>query len=541
MKPRLPLCRLGRASGRFARVLRKEDGFSLIEAVAAILIVMIFMAASAASLISGYRAIRQTKYFQQGTALGNRAIEGARDVPYERLGMLNSDLADPDIMSTCPGLPSPGNFYDPGGGTLTCERIVSADGGVDVINHIQTVEVEAGKVFTIKRYVTWVDNDDQGGTGQDYKRLSVVVEWDDNGTTDSFETSTFVSRARRGLPVPKFVLSPVAQTKQVEPGQRVTFAHSIENLGITDTYDIEMPVPGWVPVEFYADAGEIGVYEPGVDMPLPDYNGNGTPDTGSILTNGITYFLAVVTVPSTQPNGGVDVPLTAISGVDDEVTAESANRAGVGPVGIGLYLHHNPSPPVQTTAPPQNSMFMNTTLPTATTLHKYSTDYPTAPAPVYPGRYLERRDTTPFEDESPPPASRGSRMVNWVYPVPQSTLFEGTTGSITLWVAPHRLCDQRISLRFYIRSKVAVGSNNAANTDLLAQLDKTVDAPGGTGPPCAFTQVDVPFTLVPGTEIQTDSYIELKVVVNSTSGDHALIAYDTATYLSRLFMPQATS
>ena len=353
MKPRLPLCRLGRASGRFARVHQKEDGFSLIEAVAAILIVMIFMAASAASLISGYRAIRQTKYFQQGTALGNQAIEETRDVSYDALGMLNSDLAgDSDISGNCPGLDVvPGSFYDPGGAALTCERIVSADGNVEIMNHIDPESVE-GKVFTIKRYVTWVDTEDQGGPEEDYKRVSVVVEWTDNGTTDSFETSTFVSRARRGLPVPKFELTPASQTKYVEQGFTATFAHSIENLGIVDAYDIEMPVPAGWGIEFYADdqvSGQSGVYDPLYDEALTDTNGNGIPDTGNIATSEVSFFLAVVTVPITQPNGGVDVPLTATSGVNDEVIGTSANRAGVGPVSIALYLHNNPSPPGGTT------------------------------------------------------------------------------------------------------------------------------------------------------------------------------------------------
>ncbi|MDQ3659967.1 MAG: hypothetical protein M3454_02685 [Actinomycetota bacterium] len=540
MKLHSPLFRLGRVSGRFGRVAVREDGFSLIEAVASILIVMIFMGASAATLISGYRAVRQTKYFQQGTALGNRAIEGARDVAYDRLGMLNSDLAgDTDILSACAGLASPGDFYDPGGGALTCERIVSADGGVDVMNHIQTETVE-GKPFTIKRYVTWVDNDDQGGPGQDYKRFSVVVEWDDSGTTDRFETSTFVSRARRGLPVPKFELTPSAQTKQVEQGQSVTFAHSIENLGIVDAYDIEMPVPlGWG-IQFYADDdldGEIGVYDPSFDELLTDTNGTGTPDTGNVATNGVTYILAVVTVSAAQPNGAVDVPLTATSGVNDEVTEVSANRAQVGPVGIALYLHHNPSPPVgDTTAPAQDQMRMNITAPTATTLYKYSTNFYNPTTPVYPGRYLERQAATPLQDESPPPAARGVRMVNWEYQVPTSTLFEGD-GSVRLWVASRDQNCAGISLHYYIRRRPPNNSNSLAQTTLLSEGDMTV--PAGGSPPCAFTQVDVPFTMTAVT-IPTNNWIELKVVVNSASADHALVAYDTTAYPSFLSLPQVT-
>ena len=553
MKRRLPLCRLGRASGLFARVHRKEDGFSLIEAVAAILIVMIFMAASAASLISGYRAVRQTKYFQQGTALGNRAIEETRDISYDALGMLNSDLAgDADIIPNCPPPVGPG--YDPGP-DLNCERIVSSDGNVEITNHIQTVPVE-GKVFTIRRYVTWVDTENQGGPEQDYKRVSVVVEWTDNGTTDSFETSTFVSRARRGLPVPKFELTPASQTKYVEQGFTATFAHSIENLGIVDAYDIEMPVPAGWGIEFYADdqvSGQSGVYDSLYDEALTDTNGNGTPDTGNVATSEVSFFLAVVTVPVTQPNGGVDVPLTATSGVNDEVIGTSANRAGVGPVSIALYLHHSPSPPVENAAAPGlNVMRMNTTVPTAATgPFRYSNNIynppPLPPAPpsaaTYPGRYLVRQPTTPLVDQTDSGPGGAGKVVNWLYPVPTDAKFQGN-GSVKLWLASHNQNCDAVSLHYYIRRKDAANSNTAGTTTLLSQGDMTV-SPGGTAP-CAFTPVTVLFTIPdPGVTIPTNNVIELKVVVNSAAGtsapaNNALIMYDTTAYPSRLIMPQVT-
>ena len=538
MKPRLPHCRLGRTSGRFARVLRKEDGFSLIEAVAAILIVMIFMAASAASLISGYRAIRQTKYFQQGTALGNQAIEETRDVSYDALGMLNSDLAGDTEIVGCAALGA-GSFYVPGP-ALECERIVSADGNVEITNHIDTESVE-GKVFTIRRYITWVDTEEQGGPEEDYKRVSVVVEWTDNGTTDSFETSTFVSRARRGLPVPKFELTPASQTKYVEQGFTATFAHSIKNLGIVDAYDIEMPVPAGWGIQFYADdedLGAIGVYEAANDEALTDTNGNGIPDTGNVATNGVSFFLAVVTVPITQPNGGVNLPLTATSGVKDDVTADSANRAGVGPVSKTLFLHNNPSPPGGTTTA-QNQIPMNTTAPTAATLYKYSTDLYNPVAPIYPGRYLVRQATTPPVDQASTGAGGPGKMVNWVYQVTAAPAQLQGNGSVRLWVAARDQNCSAISLHYYIRRKNAANSNTAGTTTLLSEGNMTV--PAGGAAPCAFTQVDVPFTLA-ATTIPTNNWIELKVVVNQApaSADNALIAYDTSTYPSRLILPQVT-
>jgi hypothetical protein len=443
--------------------------------------------------------------------------------------MLNSDLAgDSDIVASCAGLGA-GNFYDPGPG-LSCERIVSADNNVAITNHIQTVPVE-GKPFTVKQYVTWVDNSPQGGPDQDYKRLSVVVEWNDNGTTDSFETSTLLSRARRGLPVPEFDLTPDTQTKQVEAGQTVAFAHSIENLGIIDAYDIEMPVPlGWT-VQFYADDqtdGEIGVYDPAFDEALTDTNGTGTPDTDNVDTDEVFYLLAVVTVPATQPTGTVDVPLTATSGIKDDVTETSENKAKVAPLGIRLYLYHNPHPPVANTTA-QNQLLMNTTAPVATTLYKYSTNLYN-PVAAHGGRWLPKLASTPAATES-----NTSRYVNWIYQVPTTTVYQGN-GSVRLWIAARDQNCSAVSLHYYLRRKNNATSNNASQTTVLNEGNLTVA--GGGVAPCDFTQVDVPFILTP-VSIPSNNIIELKVVVNSISAADALVAYDTTLHPSRLFLPLA--
>ena len=250
----------------------------------------------------------------------------------------------------------------------------------------------------------------------------------------------------------------------------------------------------------------------------------------------MSFFLAVVTVPLTQPNGPVDLPLTATSGVNDEVIGTSANRAGVGPVSITLYLHNNPSPPVGTTTA-QNEIAMNTTAPTAATLYKYSTDLYNPLTPIYPGRYLVRQATTPPVDQASTGSGGAGKMVNWVYQVPTSTLFEGN-GSVRLWVAAHDQNCAAVSLHYYIRRKNNANSNTSGTT-LLSEGNMTV--PAGGPAPCAFTQVDVPFTLA-ATTIPTNNWIELKVVVNQApaSADNALIAYDTSSYPSRLIMPQVT-
>jgi uncharacterized repeat protein (TIGR01451 family) len=103
-----------------------------------------------------------------------------------------------------------------------------------------------------------------------------------------------------------------------DPGDVVVYAHTVTNNGNDDdTFDLSATSSqGWT-VAIYADAGVIGVYEPGTDLPIAD--------TGVLTADAVYTILVTVAVPAGAANGTVDTTtVTATSqfnvGVSDSAT-----------------------------------------------------------------------------------------------------------------------------------------------------------------------------------------------------------------------------
>lgn len=484
------------------------------------LLVALMFTALSAGLMGGLRATRDARLYQQATSHGEEAVEAARDLPYDTLVMQTSDLAgDPRIES--------GPMFDPDeSGPLVAEPIVTSSSGGSIVPHV-TTEVIGNTTFTTSRYVTWVDDAVQGGPAQSYKRMVVIIEWQMGNRTNSYVTSSFIALARRGLPVPKFELSPKAQTVEVEQGNLVVFPHTIRNLGIVDTYDLEIPATenprSWV-INYYKDEGQIGTFEPVTDSLLLDTNSTGTPDTGSVSTNEITYFLVVFLLAPTEAPGTVNMTLEATSGANDSVSHTSEDTVIVGFAGLTLNLHNNPTPPTgDTTA--QKPLAMNLTPVSGTTLYKYSTNYYTN----QPGRYVDRKNASHSETST-------QYMANWVYQVPNSPTFNGTV-EVKLWVAlkDFSCTGGAVDLRAFLRTK----ATDITDTGTQIASGDGVMVPVGVGI-CPFQQITITMTLA-NVSVPINTWLELKVTNRNASGDAALIAYDTTTYRSTIKLPQVSS
>ncbi len=508
---------------------RSEEGFSLIEAMAALFVAAIVIGASVATAISGYRAVRSTKFFQQGTALGNEFTELARDLQYDELNMQTSDLTGDTRITgagTCGSVPGT-HYFDPDStGPMTCEAIVNVASGAGIADH-QTTEDVGGKTYTVSRYVTWVDADTQGSTGQDYKRVSTVVEWTTPNGTKSFRTSTNVSQARRGLPVPGFTLSPTTLTTKTQTaGQSAVFPHTVVNEGITDAYDIILTgIPGGWTTAIYADAGTIGTYDAGTDVLLTDTNGSGVVDTGNTATDEVFEFLVVVAIPGGTATGNYNFTVTARSGADSTVTAVSPDRVTVGVAGLTYYLHNNPTPPTANTTA-VSYLTMNSTAPTAATLFRYSTNHHNADS----GRYLDKSSISDTQSDN-------KLMAAWRFQVSAASTYTGA-GEVRLWnMVKGFACDKALVVQVYVRHKA---SNDTTTGTAMASASLNIPAPGGAAP-CAYRESVIPLTFT-GTSVAANRWIELKVEVNTTgSGDAGLFAYDTTAFPSRLILPTPTN
>lgn len=506
------------------RDLSEQGGFTIIEASVAMLLVALMFTALSAGLIGGLRATRDARLFQQATSMGEEAVEAARDLQYDTLVMQTPDLAgDPRIQS--------GPKFDPDqSGSLVAEPIVASSSGGSIVPHI-TTEVVGNTTFTTSRYVTWVDNAIQGGPAQSYKRMVVIIEWQIGNQTNRYVTSSFIALARRGLPVPKFELAPTSQTVEVQPGNIVVFPHTIRNLGIVDTYDLAMTTNprGWV-VNYYKDGNANGSFEPVVDSLLLDTNSTSSPDTGSVATNGIAYFLAVFALGPTEVPGPVEMTLTATSGANNSVNHTSKDTVIVGFAGITLNLHNKPTPPTGNTTA-QSEMAMNLSPVSNIVLYKYSTDLYAYPLPGEAGRYINFKVPNANETET-----SKQYMANWVYQVPGKTVLNGTV-ELKLWVARAGFdCGGPAHIRAFLRDK---SKETDSGGDSLLATGNAVMVPSGVTS-CPFQQITLTMALTNVT-VQKGRFLELKVTNPNTTGRAVLSAYDTETYWSTLKLPQVSS
>ncbi|HVE76587.1 MAG TPA: hypothetical protein VND22_07470 [Actinomycetota bacterium] len=532
---------LMRISSLIRRRLDDESGFTIAEALASLMVVSVLTTALSYSTISAYRTIREVKNYQLATALGNQAIEAARDMQYENIVMRTSDLAgDANILASCPGHTGTA-FLDPdGSGPLLCEPIVRAAGaGTSVVNPHTVTHTVSGQRYTSRRYVTWVDDTAQGGTGQSYKRMTVRLEWTAGaGDTDSFTASSFITRAKRGLPTPKFTLSPVTQALSVGQGKQVVFKFSIKNQGIPDAYDLTLPRPAGRPwtISFYRDVDSNGQFDSPTDTvsAFTDTNASGVVDTGNVVTGQTLSFFAVWTLqPSAlEPVGTYNMVLTAASGVEPTSTKAAAAVLTVTLLDpVNLVLHNRPTPPTGDTNA-QVNLSMSGVTSTSSTLFRYSQDLTTAGnGGANVGRYVRKGNNLATE-------ALPVNMVNWNYQLPERSTFQGQA-DMTIWVGSNDfVCNQPIVFSVFLREKssdtTTVGTTFATTTINLVPVVGT--------DPCPFQEVSVPLNISTSRQIARNNWIEAKIVVTSATGSQgALFAYDTTVYPSKLVMPRTGS
>jgi len=495
-----------------------DDGFTIVESLVTMMLVVIIFTGATASIASTLDVLEINRRFAQATGLGNAVIEEARDLRFDDLIMSDSDstvAADPLITGT-------GELvFDPDGGdSLAAEKLVISASGGTIDPHTATRTID-NTDYTVHRYVTWVDDTTQGGPDDDYKRYTAVITWDIGGRTYTYQTSTFFSAARRGLPTPSFDIIPETQSATAEPDAQVVFTHGVRNTGIVDTYDISVETPLgrlWTPT-YYLDVDQNLTFDP-TDPLLLDTNGNLTLDTGSVATDETTFFHVVWTLNgATELPGTEEIKVIVTSGADPSVNATATDTLTIGAAGIVLYLHNNPSPPTGDTTS-QTNLDMDITVPTEETLYNYSTDSDTDP-----GRSLDKGGSTN--------ESTNGKMVNWLYQAPEELTLSGSVQVDLYYANKDFLCDKHLDVVVHLRQK------NSANTP-----NGTVLGTGtGTWNPdvtCSFTMLSITFPV--SAIIPNNKWLEIKVLLDpSIGGDAGYLAYDTATYQSFAIIPTSLS
>jgi prepilin-type N-terminal cleavage/methylation domain-containing protein len=167
----LTLAFLRRLRGR----LRSEEGFTLIELMVAIGVILVALVAMAYTSTIGFSDIALARQRQSATGLANQTLEQIRALPFDVLkkGLGNADLAglgDPAITTAGCGTPP---VYCYGGEQIPHGTNPNV---VPLVPHTQSIVV-GPTTFTVRAYVTNYQNITTNNTF----RLTTVVSWPNPG------------------------------------------------------------------------------------------------------------------------------------------------------------------------------------------------------------------------------------------------------------------------------------------------------------------------------------------------------------------------
>ncbi len=224
------LSRFVTPSGR-ARAVASEEGLTLIEVMIAVFVLAVAVLALASTAIASLTSLRTNRERSQATSATSAAIEEVRSLSYSEIAHPSGEVTgstDPDYVNGT----DPAFFAHDGDED---EEIVTSASG-EVSPHRWT---SADGQLTVRIFVTWYDDDDPiSATGRDAKRVTAIATWVDPQTgPGEVRQSTVVAAASRGLPVPRFDITPDESERFIPPDRRVCFSHVLRNSGATDTYD----------------------------------------------------------------------------------------------------------------------------------------------------------------------------------------------------------------------------------------------------------------------------------------------------------------
>jgi hypothetical protein len=230
-----------------------------------------------------------------------------------------------------------------------------------------------------------------------------------------------------------------------------------------------------------------------------------------ITRRGALAALALV-LAATGGGGRAD----ALLGDAESVIGTSNAAASFG--GTVYYLHNNPTPPSGGTAA-QANLAMNTSAPTATTLHNYDTDLD-----AQPGRTIQRGGSGAAETDL-------AQYANWRGPT-AGLLGQTINGTVTveLWTAVDGFSAGGAGeVQVFLRDILVL---TGTASEIASASVAAADWHGATsGWVKQVVTLNVAHTLLVG------HALELKVIAGPTAGADMMLAYDTTAYRSRLRLP----
>jgi type II secretory pathway pseudopilin PulG len=241
---------VGRRPGRHRRlgaVLRDDSGFTLVEAVVALLLATIMFTALAYALVGTLRATNSARMNQQAVDLANQELEDLRRVPWAELEGMVTPVG---VSGARPDVPSAGP---------------------------EAIE-ENDVVYSVTTYVT------QPASSTGELNAQVVVSWDAYGNPVERVAESSLTKKSAGLPRPDFELRATTPANiVVAPGSAAVWGVRLINRGAWDNWTLASQPGG---LKIYPDRTSAsdptpdGRYDPDIDK---DPTSGGTiANTGTI-------------------------------------------------------------------------------------------------------------------------------------------------------------------------------------------------------------------------------------------------------------------
>jgi hypothetical protein len=223
----------------------------------------------------------------------------------------------------------------------------------------------------------------------------------------------------------------------------------------------------------------------------------------------VGIFLAV----RPEKPGGEGVPEQGVDETTGSTESSAANTTTASAGRMTLYLHDDPTPPIGSTDS-QQRLPMDSTAPTAETLHNYDAD-----RDDFPGLLIKKGGN---EDRYSFP---GGNFQNWRYTAPAGGLVLAGNIEVTLFSAMKDFtADKRGHIQVYLRDC----TGNSCTTIGSGSLDRGQWNGASGWNEDTIVLSDVNYTVAAGREL------ELKILVDDDSDDDMWLAYDTTTHQARL-------
>jgi prepilin-type N-terminal cleavage/methylation domain-containing protein len=179
--------------GVLRRLAAREDGFTIIELMAALSVLAIGFFTLASAMGLGLREVALGRQRQSATEIANARLEHLRNLAYDDVELSSQPTHSTDPSNPDSYVSNDNASYDVTGKGAYEPLVVDTTNGQ--VLHLEDPVTVGTTQMSVYQYVTWVDDPSISGT-QNYKRITVVVVFKQpsiNGIAQFVRASSFVT------------------------------------------------------------------------------------------------------------------------------------------------------------------------------------------------------------------------------------------------------------------------------------------------------------------------------------------------------------